>query len=336
MSNNKSKNIEICVDTQTALKLSGVEIKDTLKDTLKTNIKRVNKNTNKYYTPTLIIYNYVRFVNDTQLKRVDNKKEYLRVAKNLIKELESNNFYIGSEWRDNNKLPYSKGNSKLSKDTVIINISPASLCIGANLNLCEMCEICYAKNSEMRYLNTLIYRLHQLIRFDKLSVDEIVNQFKNLRVFNYLRVNESGDLFNMDDLLKLREIAKKLYNLKGVHTYLYTHRSDLFNEFKKLQTHYFKINRSGVDYIPQKQIKSNHNSLFCDGNCNYCIYCKIELNTPIIALYHGEIVGDDLRDVQTKKRDLILKWECFKMFESGCDERDIISHIQKNLKEMRV
>ena len=329
--NIKKMDLNDVLSPSTLLNLSGVKMGDDLKDTLDINSSRVNKNTGKYYTSTLIIYSYVKYVNETTLKGVSNKKEYIKIARNLLRELKECGFDIGTEWRDNNKLPYSKGNKKLSKDTVIINLSPASLCISKNLNMCELCGVCYAHSSERRYLNTLIYRLHQLIKFDEMSVSEIVNQFKNLRVFKWMRVNESGDIFNMDDAIKLLSISRELYEIKGVKTYLYTHRVDLWDDLKSLQTPYFKVNRSGVDFNSIPSIKSHHKSLFCDGDCNNCIYCKIELNAPVSALLHGDITGDDLRDAETRKRDLILKWECLKMYNMGCDVDEIKSHINQTL-----
>ena len=311
--------------------LSDVKIGDDLKSTLDLNIKRINKNTGKYFTPTLIIFNYVKYVNESVLNGCDDKKQYVKTAETLLKELKDAGFVVGDDWRDNNKLPYSKGNKKLSKDTLIINVSPALLCISKNMGFCGLCGVCYAHSSERRYINTLIYRLSQLVRFQKLSADEIITQFKRLRVVKWLRVNESGDIFDMEDALKLLAIAEGLFTLKGVKTYLYTHRVDLWDDLKALQTPFFKVNRSDVDFIAVSEIKSGHKSLFCDGDCNNCIYCKIELNTPVSALLHGDAVGVDLRDAETRKRDLKLKWECLKLYNMGCDVDEIKDHIAHTL-----
>lgn len=311
--------------------ITGVKMADNLADTLKINVSRVNKNTGKYYTSTLIIFSYVKMINETELTGELNKNKYISTAKSLLEELKGCGFEVGSDWRDNNKLPYSKGNKKLSKDTIIINLSPASLCISKNLGLCDVCGICYALSSERRYINTLIYRLTQLIRFEELTAEEIASQFYNMRVIRWLRINEAGDVFNMDDILKLKKIARLLFDKKGVYTYIYTHREDIWDEIKSHQTSYFKVNRSMIDFNPSPKVNPSHNSLYCDGECNYCVYCKIELNTPITALYHGDLIGEDLRDVKTKKRDLILKWECFKMFEAGADVDEIKSHITSTL-----
>ena len=316
---------------QTLLNLSGVKIGDDLSDTLDINLSRVNDNTGDYYTPTLIIFNYVRYVNNEELMGCADKKEYIKTAKKLLKELNGCGFDIGKKWRGKKLLPYSRGNKKLSKDTLIINLSPSSLCVSSNMGLCEMCGVCYALSSERRYVNTLIYRLYQLIRFEEMSVEEICNQWMRLKGVNFLRVNESGDIFNMDDVKKLLKISQILFERMGVITYLYTHRRDMWDEIKSHQTPYFKVNRSGVDYNPSPSISSNHKNLWCDGECNYCIWCKLELLTPVTSLYHGDVIGEDLRDVKTKKRDLTLKWECYKMFMSGCDVSDIISHIHSTL-----
>ena len=326
MMSNEPKNIKLdCLTPQTQLNLSGVKMGISLRDTLKINSHRIDKNSGEFLTPTKIIFNYVRYVNETQLKGVDDKNKYIQTAKNLLKELKECGFEVGEEWRGKNshKLPYAKGNNKLSKDTVIFNVSPSSLCISKNLGLCEVCGVCYALSNERRYINTLIYRLTQLVRFHEMSVDEIVNQFKRLRVFRFLRINESGDLFNLGDFFKVRQIAVKLWELKGVITYFYTHRRDLWDDIKPYQTHYLKINRSGVDFITKHQIHPNHSHLFCDGECEKCIFCKIELNIPIDVLYHGDIDGEDLRDDETILRDTIIKNVSWRMFEDGFDEREI-------------
>lgn len=330
---NKGDKIDLCdvLSSQTLSDVSGFKIGDDLKDTLKINLKRVNKNTNDFFTSTFIIFNYVKYMNETHLNSQSSKDDYLNLARELLRELNECGFFVGDEWRDNNKLPYSKGNKKLSTDTVIFNLSPASLCISKNKGLCRVCGICYALSSERRYINTLIYRLTQLIRFDELSADEIASQFKNFRVFKYIRINESGDIFDMDDVLKLKEIARICYEKKGVYTYLYTARRDMWDEIKSHQTHYFKINRSGKDYNASPKISSNHKTLFCDGECNDCIFCKIELNTPITSLYHGDLIGDDLRDDKTKERDMEIKRVSFEMFESESNVDEIVDYIHKSL-----
>ena len=318
----------VTVATETA-ENSAVIIGNSLSETLKINSSRVNKTTGDFYTPTKIIFEYVGYINRTQLLGVRDKKEYLRVAKNLLAELSECGFKVGADWRNNNKLPYSKGNSKLSTDTVIINVGCSSLCSSANLRLCENCRVCYALNSESRYLNTLIYRLEQLVRFESLSAEQIADQFKNLRVFKFLRVNESGDIFNKADILKLRAVAEILHRNKGVYTYLYTHRTDL--NLKEFQTDFFKINDSTIDYVAHMSVESNHKTLFCDSNCENCIYCKIDCRVPITALYHGELVGVDNRDCETVERDLFIKQTSFEMFESGASVGEIREFIKNSL-----
>ena len=118
--NIKKMDLNGVLSPQTLIKLSGVEIKDDLNSTLEFNMNvRVN---GEFLTPTKIIFNYVRFVN-MSLDGCDDKKAYVKTSKKLLNELKMAGFVIGAEWRGDNikKLPYSKGNSKLSKDTVIIN-----------------------------------------------------------------------------------------------------------------------------------------------------------------------------------------------------------------------
>ena len=309
---------------------STVIIGKNLKETLEINSSRVNKTTKEFYTPTKIIFEYVGYINRTQLLGVADKKEYLRVAKNLLAELSNCGFEVGADWRDNRKLPFSKGNSKLSSDTVIINVGCSSLCSSANLLLCENCRVCYALNSESRYLNTLIYRLEQLVRFESLSAEQIADQFKNLRVFKFLRVNEGGDIFNKADIYKIKAVAEILHRTKGVYTYLYTHRTDL--NLKDYQTEYLKINDSTVDYVAQLSVESNHKTLFCDSNCENCIYCKIDCRVPITALYHGELIGVDNRDSYTVLRDNNIKTVSFNMFETGATVGEIREFIKNSLK----
>lgn len=187
----------------------------------------------------------------------------------------------------------TRNNSKLSNDTIIINREPATVCSSEAKNYCLVCPLnnpdkpCYAKNTEKMYENTLIFRLRQMIQWDQLTAEKIVNSIlptikkalkykvkekidtifitdrktgkeikipiyeKKLVPIKYLRFNESGDLDTKEDLQKLITIALLLPELQ---VYGYTHNKDLLYTIANLNIANLNINSSnrkidGLNYI---------------------------------------------------------------------------------------
>lgn len=283
----------------------------------------LNKYLSEEITATKIIFKYALWYNETYIKAAaatNNKNLYVSLIETFLKELNKNGFYIGSNWKNNNKLPNKYGNSKLEKTILIFNTGSAMFCSSKNRNLCAVCGFCYALNAEQQYLNSLIYRLEQTVRFNKLSAEKIAEQLlKRKKEIEYLRINEAGDLFNIEDIKKIKKIAEILYLKKGIISYLYTAAG---HEYKKYQAIYLKINISGSDYtaLPNITNKNSINKLVCCGDCSYCLWCKHEFNIEIINKYHGSTIpegtGSDLRTAGVKYYHKYTRLLCWRLYNN--------------------
>ena len=246
-------------------------------------------------TATKIIFKYAVWYNETYIKTAattNNKPLYISLIESFLNELNKNGFYVGSDWKNNELLPLKKGNSKLEKTILIFNTGSAIFCTSKNRNLCKVCGFCYAANSERQYLGSLIYRLTQTIRFNKLTAEQIAEQILRKRSkIDYIRVNEAGDLFNKEDIKKIKKISEIIYLKKGIITYLYTAAGP---EYKQHQTLYLKINISGSDYTAKPNLTNDNtiNKLVCCGDCSFCLWCKHEFNNEIINKYHGSSIPE--------------------------------------------
>lgn len=190
--------------------------------------------------------------------------------------------FPGKEWlKDENLMPFSQGNHKLPKSTYIINLGTSGMCPGRALRTCTCCDFCYAHKAETQYKeSTIAYRLLQTIRWRKLSAEEIANQLlrthHNAKKYKMkaLRLNESGDVFDEDDIIKMSKIADILAE-EGIITYTYTSRYDLDWSIKSDN---LIVNGSSWLCDNQFQIVDKFNDDMeyqCHGDCDECDYCKL-------------------------------------------------------------
>lgn len=269
------------------------------------------------YTATKIIYRYALYYNNTYIVTTSNKNKYITLVKSFLDELKSCGVEVGKEWKDNNKLPLKKGNKKLEKTTIILNVGSATFCPSKNTGKCNVCGICYAANAERQYLNTLVYRLTQTVRFYYLPADEIAAQILRRTKTEYIRFNESGDVFDNKDIEKILQIAKICYKKKNLITYLYTAAGQ---QYKQYQTVYLKINISGIDYtaVPNLTDANAKNNLVCCGVCNQCLYCKFEFGKQTVVKYHGAGIPDgtgrDNRSVGVKYYNTWHRLYCYNKY----------------------
>lgn len=134
------------------------------------------------------------------------------------------------------KMKLTHGNSKLGKDTVIINITSATDCPSRALGLCPVTNKgmrCYALKAETSYARhvALPHRREQEKLWDRYTADEIAEDImlqiarKRTEITN-LRYSEAGDFRSQDDVDKMSRIAERLSEIDVV-VYGYTARSDL-------------------------------------------------------------------------------------------------------------
>ena len=205
----------------------------------------------------------------------------------------NNGFLPAKKWLDNNIMPFSQGNNKLPASTYIINLGCANLCPGRVLGTCCCCDFCYAKNAETQYKEqVIIYRLLQTLRWRSLSAEDIA--FQLLEVSNNatvnkmkcLRINESGDVFDENDIIKMSKISDILKKY-GIITYTYSSRYDLDWSVKSDN---LIVNGSGWmcdnSFIAVPDI-DDYMEYVCSGDCDKCDYCKLSENKTIYVKIHG-------------------------------------------------
>ena len=295
---------------------NGVEVYTTLSKTLKANASRIDKNTHKTYTKTKICTNWCRYINLSIFNELESKKEQITALKWIREQFNANNIFVGKIWRDAKKMPFKLGNKKLESSTLVLNIGTAIFCSSKNKGLCSLCGGCYAFSAEIQYLNTVLYRIEQNIKFYELSAEDIAKQILNKAKYNdirFVRFNESGDIFNVSDIVKMQRIAKIIYNERGIFTYTYSHRLDL--PLEDFNTDYFNINKSDIDFIAVDSFENNHNSFICCGVCKECVFCKFKANKPILVLKHGALCGIDNRSIGVKYYDSLIRLYYFKAFD---------------------
>lgn len=125
----------------------------------------------------------------------------------------------------------SWGNSKISSNVGILNITSAEGCINRSNNTVGKCAVgeenCYARVPEKIFEYVLDYRKRQEFIWDYLTGEEIAHAFikivnrKNKDVVA-LRISESGDFRHNYDIVKAEKIATILKEQLGIKTYTYS------------------------------------------------------------------------------------------------------------------
>ena len=239
----------------------------------------------------------IAYIDDKRYKP-DAKKTVERLLKNIEKAYNDLRQMYGDnpakKWvEDENLMPFSQGNHKLPPSTYIINLGTAGLCPGRACGTCNVCGICYAKNAETQYKEgTILYRLLQTLRWRKLSAEEIAKQLLDTseraskKKMHYLRINESGDVFDQSDITKMSGIADILAE-SGVGTYTYSSRYDL--DWSEKSDNLI-VNGSGWmcdnSFIAVNEFTDDM-EYRCSGECDECNYCKESANRLIYVKVHG-------------------------------------------------
>jgi hypothetical protein len=194
---------------------------------------------------------------------------------------------------DKKKLQYAKGNSKLGKDTMIINMGSAFDCPSRKKGLCQVpAGKCYALRAEIQYQgdasSALRHRRMQGETWNCLSAEEIAEQIKRVGGIKYVRFNESGDFRSQADVEKISKVADLLKGFAVV--YGYTARKDL--NFKT-KSNNLVINGSGfmVDnefrFVPTDKIPTiPKGAPVCSGDCPNCDQCKVARHQVIYDREH--------------------------------------------------
>lgn len=188
------------------------------------------------------------------------------------------------------KIIHSVGNSKVGKDTVIINIHPSYDCPAKDI--CLLRNNCYAWSAERRHRYVMAYRKRQEEQWERLPASHYIDYLKKLKngFLDYVRWQEAGDFAGQEDIDKMSEIAEAL---KGMYVnYTYSARYDL--DFSKRSSNlivtgtYFMVDNMfiPVDSDMYKWAKSNTKFIDCPGSCQGCMLCKTAGNKEIYIKKH--------------------------------------------------
>lgn len=190
------------------------------------------------------------------------------------------------------QIKLSNGNSKIGRDTLILNLNSATDCPTKKLGMCRIHKICYALQPEMRYKDRVLKHRRQQAKIwnsttakklAKMIID--VAHTKHKHPIKYLRVSESGDFRHQADVRKLSVIADKLKQHR-IKVYTYTSRRDL--NFDNLSKN-LVVSGSGFmihnNFIAVRNYSGKH--LRCKANCRICDFCKKRNHLTIENQFHG-------------------------------------------------
>lgn len=201
------------------------------------------------------------------------------------------------------KIKYSMGNKKIGKDTMIINMDSALNCQAGKMGLYPLYDNkkCYAMKAEIQYPSVLPYRKAQAKIWKKLSAHEIVKDILSINKrkrnkIKYLRLNESGDFIDQNDIWKLSIISDLLKD-HNIKVYTYTHRKDLDYEGlssnltinsswqdTKIHNRFLSFSKNKIDRI--MNIKKDRKIIRCIADCSICNACKTENQLTILCDIH--------------------------------------------------
>lgn len=175
-------------------------------------------------------------------------------------------------------MEFSVGNTKLGKDTVILNMTSATDCPSKKLGLCKLSHKCYAMKAERQYPACLPFRRRQEDQWTNESIKSIVDSIKRKKNIKFVRMSEAGDFRSQDDVEKLFALAHELTK-ENIKVYAYTARNDLSFENSPdnlvINGTFFKVDNqfTPVPQVPDLQAL-RPNEVICDGDCPNCNYCK--------------------------------------------------------------
>lgn len=186
-------------------------------------------------------------------------------------------------------IKVKRGNSKLGKNTLIINITSSTDCYSKRLGLCAIPNRCYAMNPEYRFPQSLPYRRSQEVIWDNTPAEDIAYQLIEMQKhayhkMQYLRFSESGDFKCQTDIYKMDNIARMIKPY-GLITYGYTARCDL--DYSNVEN--MVVNATGFMVANKIQLVNEYDNsmqLKCRNNCRICNLCKTAGNKTIYFKIH--------------------------------------------------
>ena len=218
---------------------------------------------------------------------------------------------------DDKTLLVKKGNKKpIPKFVWIASMESGTDCSSRNNGHCDIGENCYVLKYEQ---NKLFYKVVERRRKDEECIDYLVANHLSRELsswlvarskasksypLRYMRWNESGDCKTLEHFLFVEEVALDLYDELGAISVIYTHRKDLWEQFKKIRKskHCLIVNGSGFmadnNFKAVKEFSGENDE--CSSNCVQCFEDYLKWCYDIDAT--GRTIEEILR-VNKKKGD---------------------------------
>ena len=235
-----------------------------------------------------------------------------------------------------NLLKLSKGNAKLSNDTLILSISAGITCPGSNnckawvtvkndkrvLNRGpESMFTCFAASEELRYPNVFKSRRYNYNLINSYVIKKDINGLTNLinesikakkKNINKFRIHESGDFFNIIYLKAFINVARLN---KDIKFYCYSKSLDLFMTVFLPDNFYMVASYGGkFDYLINQGYFTKYSKVVFSEEEAKKLNLKIDKddslcfgNKPFGLLLHGlqekgSEAGEALKLIKRKKK----------------------------------
>lgn len=185
------------------------------------------------------------------------------------------------------ELMVKKRNKKpIPKYVWIASMESGTDCSSRNNGHCDIGEDCYVLKYEK---NKLFYKVVERRRKDEECIEYLVKNHLSRELsswlikrskasksypLRYMRWNESGDCKSLEHFLFVEEVALDLYDELGAISVIYTHRQDLWQQFKKIRKseHCLIVNGSGFmadnNFKAVKEFTGENDE--CSSNCVQC------------------------------------------------------------------
>lgn len=190
---------------------------------------------------------------------------------------------------------FTRGNTKIHKNTLIYNMSSGLNCPADIRGLCSYGvrngnSTCYCIKAERMYPHVRAHLQRQQQTWITEPAELFINRIKDIykvaiKKPRYLRLNVSGDFHSFADIIKLDTIARKVKDIVTVYTY--THRYDLLYNIQQSDIA-FVLNVSDKqvsDFNTFQAVLKPTSKLVCTAGKHECM--KI---CTLCAKHHGKTV----------------------------------------------
>jgi len=235
-----------------------------------------------------------------------------------------------------NLLKLSKGNAKLSNDTLILSISAGISCPGSSLCKAfvtvkddkrvlnrgpESMFTCFAASEELRYPNVFKSRRYNYNLINSYVVKKDINGLTSLinesiqakkKNINKFRIHESGDFFNIIYLKAFINVARLN---KDIKFYCYSKSLDLFMKVFLPNNFYMVASYGGkFDYLIDQGYFTKYSKVVFSEDEAKKLNLKIDKddslcfeNKPFALLLHGmqekgSEAGEALKEIKRNKK----------------------------------